>query len=339
MQKKIIWFVSILVLLSIIAGGCAQAEYAMESPMADSFYVEEEMEIAESSPAFEGDSDINAGFSSIADSTEATKRIVIKNASLTITVPDPSEVVSEIALMAERMGGWVVSSSTTQEYYWDAEAELTNGRITIRIPAEGLNSALGEIKTLTIDPKEDVTSQQISGQDVTSEYTDLESRLRNLEDAAEQLRGFMENAEDTESVLEVFYQLNDVNEEIELVKGQLQYYAEAAAMSSISVEVLPKYEPVEPDPYEAPEWDPKGVFSETIERLVEFFQDFIDFMIRFVFGFLPRLILILLPFALVLYIIILFVRKTKKSGKKPHHTGLPKEGNVQTAELKEEKTK
>lgn len=316
-MKKTVWFVLLSLVLSVSFFGCAQEaasfDVAMEAPMEAE--VEREFVEDQSAPMSES-AGTDAGFSTSLDSAEQTKRIVIKNASLTIVVPDPSEVISEIALMAERMGGWVVSSSTSQEYYWDAEQELTNGRITIRIPAEGLTSALGEIKGLTIDPKEDVSSEQITGQDVTSEYTDLESRLRNLEDAAEQLRGFMENAEDTESVLEVFGQLNAVNEEIELVKGQLQYYDEASAMSSIAVEVLPKYEPVEPAPYEAPAWDPKGVFDETLERLVEFFQDFVDFMIRFIFGFLPRFVIVLAPFAIVLFIIIQVVKRSKKKKAK-----------------------
>ena len=243
---------------------------------------------------------------------------------MTITVDDPSEVIQEITLLAERLGGWVVSSSTSQQYYYDAEEELTSGTITIRIPAEGLNSTLTEIKGLTWDPKEDVTAERVTGQDVTSDYTDLESRLRNLEDAADALRGFMENAEDTEAVLEVFNQLNNVNEEIELVKGQLNYYDEASAMSSVTVEVLPKYEPVEPEPYEAPEWNPGKVFDETIERLVEFFQDFVDFMIRFVFGFIPRLLVILAPGALVIYVIILVVKKMKKFKKTPRGKQSPK---------------
>ena len=314
-MKKIVWLMVLLVTLSVGIIGCAQADYAMEAPMAEEM---ESVVFATQSPTMAtsaSETGTDSGFSTGSTDAEPVKRVVIKNASMTITVDDPSEVIQEITLLAERLGGWVVSSSTSQQYYYDAEEELTSGTITIRIPAEGLTSTLSEIKGLTWNPKEDVSAERVTGQDVTSDYTDLESRLRNLEDAADALRGFMENAEDTEAVLEVFNQLNNVNEEIELVKGQLNYYDEASAMSSVTVEVLPKYEPVEPEPYEAPEWNPGKVFDETLERLVEFFQDFVDFMIRFVFGFIPRLIVILAPGALLIYLMIVIVKKLKKSKK------------------------
>ena len=52
------------------------------------------------------------------------------------------------------------------------------------------------IRALTLNPKDDVLSENVSGQDVTAEYTDLESRLRNLEAAEQALVTLMEDAQD-----------------------------------------------------------------------------------------------------------------------------------------------
>ena len=56
---------------------------------------------------------------------------------------------------------------------------------------------------------------------MTSDYTDLQSRLRNLEDAEEQLRTIMDSAFNTEDVLTVYNRLVEVREQIEVIKGQI----------------------------------------------------------------------------------------------------------------------
>ncbi|MBK8824507.1 MAG: DUF4349 domain-containing protein [Anaerolineales bacterium] len=48
----------------------------------------------------------------------------------------------------------------------------------------------------------------------------------------------METATDTEDVVNIFNQLVYYREQIELVKGQIKYYEEAAALSAISVTII-----------------------------------------------------------------------------------------------------
>lgn len=236
------------------------------------------------------------------------QRIVLKNANITIKVEDPAEVINRIAFMAERRGGFVVSSSTYQSYYYDAEKQLTQGYIQVRVPAEDLSAALDEIRGYTTEPKFDVSSESISGQDVTSEYTNLESRLRNLEDAEEQLRGFLENAEDTEAVLKVYNQLKGVNEEIEIIKGQLKFYSESAAMSSIYVEVLPKYKVTE---IQIGGWNPQGVAKQAIQRLINASQNIANAFIWIVLFILPILVLLALPVFIFVLILRALIRRRK----------------------------
>jgi hypothetical protein len=91
---------------------------------------------------------------------------------------------------------------------------------------------------------------------VTSEYTDLESRLGNLEAAEEQLTRIMESAVKTEDVLNVYNQLVQTREQIEVIKGQMKYYEQSAAMSAVSVELIPN-EAVQP--LSIGGWQPVGV--------------------------------------------------------------------------------
>ncbi len=224
------------------------------------------------------------------------ERLVIRNATLGIVVKDPAEAMEQIISMAEGMGGFVVNSNLYQRRLPNGNLVL-EGNVTVRVPAVKLNEALGQIKGLVDNPQTDILSENISGQDVTAEYTDLKSRLRNLEDAAEQLRKIMETATKTEDVLRVLNELRSVTEQIEVLKGQIKYYEESAAMSAISVN-LQAQETVAPITVGG--WKPEGVARDAIQALIDAYQTIASGVIWAVLFCLP----IALPIGLVVYFIV-----------------------------------
>ncbi len=231
--------------------------------------------------------------------TEAV-RLVIRNADLSIVVNDPGKVMSTINQMAERMGGYVVNSNLWKSVNYNG-LEVPEASISIRIPANLLNQAIDEIKNLTNNREEDVLSENVSGQDVTKEYTDLNSRLANLEDAEAQLRAIMDEAKKTEDVLNVFNQLTYYREQIEVIKGQIKYYEEAAALSAISIRIQ-AHEAV--NPISVAGWKPSVTVSKALQALVDTLQVIVDVVIWIVVSILPVLIIIFLP----LYLIFLAIR-------------------------------
>jgi len=314
-MKKKLWITISMAVVLFALLGCAAAksqEVAVSSDKFDDSYgfapEAPAMEYRYESEIYPQETDEEDGSFTAGVQEVQQQRIVLKNANITIKVEDPAEVINRIAFMAERRGGFVVSSSTYQSYYYDAEKQLTQGYIQVRVPAEDLSAALDEIRGYTTEPKFDVSSESISGQDVTSEYTNLESRLRNLEDAEEQLRGFLENAEDTEAVLKVYNQLKGVNEEIEIIKGQLKFYSESAAMSSIYVEVLPKYKVTE---IQIGGWNPQGVAKQAIQRLINASQNIANAFIWIVLFILPILVLLALPVFIFVLILRALIRRRK----------------------------
>ena len=106
----------------------------------------------------------------------------------------------------------------------------------------------------------------------------------------------MKQATKTEDVVNVFNQLVAYREQIELVKGQIKYYEEAAALSSISVHVIAK-ETIQP--LQIAGWEPKGAARDAVQDLIYFYQDFVDFIIRFVIYTLPVLITLAIPLYLI----------------------------------------
>lgn len=282
---------SIVMLAALILGACAGSA-ATEAPA----MVEEDFGYAPMPDAMPTmgvmDQAPRSGESGGGDVTAATvERIVIQNADLAIVVADVEARMNDIQEMAQSMGGFVVSSSLYQGYTSDY-TPVPEASVTIRVPSERLDEALGKIKADVVE----VQNETRSGQDVTAEYVDLKSRLKTYQAAEQELTELMESAADTDEVVNIFNQLMYYREQIELIQGQIKYYEEAAALSAISIRIIAE-ETVQP--IEIAGWEPQGVARDAIQDLIYFWQDFVDFLIRFFLNTLPVLITIAIPLYLV----------------------------------------
>lgn len=262
MSKQITLILSLII--AIVLAACAPAAsrsfeqgFAGEAPLPE-MVVEREM-VAGAPPA-----EPNSHFAS---QDVVAERLVIRNANLTLVVTDPAQSVEAISQMAQEMGGFVVSSNIYQTTYDDIRANQAS--ITIRVPAEQIDEALSRIKEDVIE----VRSENVSGQDVTQEYTDLQSQLRNLEAAEDELREIMEASTNAEYVLDVFEHLRQVRQEIEITKGRMQYYEQSARMSAVSVELLPD---VATRPLQIGRWEPQGTAKAALGALINLLKFLAD---------------------------------------------------------------
>ncbi len=294
-----------LVVLTVLLSGCAPASsrnavspgsVPVEQPIA--------LESASGAPAFAADKSAYA----LEPSAASTDRLVIKNATLSIAVADPLKSMDTISKMADAMGGFVVSADMYQQPLNNG-AKVPQVSMTIRVPAERLDEALKTIKAETDQP---IISENESSQDVTAEYTDLGSRLTNLQAAEKQLQEIMASATKTEDVLSVYSQLVSVREQIELIKGQMKYYEQSAALSSVSIQLIAN---AALQPITIAGWQPKGVAKEALQSLIHTLQSLGSFGIRFVILYLPVLIIIFLPIALVIWGLRALVRRLRKPRK------------------------
>jgi hypothetical protein len=219
------------------------------------------------------------------------RRIVLKNASVQLVVKDTAENLASIASLATKLGGWVVNSNSYQNA-GRGGTKLTYGSITIRVPAEKLDEAMQQIKT----GAESVTAENVTGQDVTQQYTDLTSQLTNLQAAEEQLRKIMDAAVKTDDVLAVYKQLVDVRGRIEVIKGQIKFYDESAAFSSITISLTPS----EADqPLQIGGWQPGATIKNAVTALVNALQGLADVLIWLVLVALPLLLILGIPGLLI----------------------------------------
>ncbi len=221
----------------------------------------------------------------------AQDRLVIQNADLAIVVKDPKARMAEISKLANDLGGYVVSSNIYQSSTATGK-EVPEATVVVRIPADKLDDALAQIKQGAVE----VRNENRSGQDVTNVYVDLQAQLKAKQAADKKLLEIMDKAEKSEDVLAIYLQVQSVETEIEQLKGQIKYYEESAALSSVSVRLIAEEgtQPIEVGP-----WKPQGAAKAAVEDLIRFVQNFSEFLIRFVIFTLPALILIAIPLLLV----------------------------------------
>ncbi len=308
MKRNKIWLVIFTV--SAMLSSCALSPWASSrgagEQSVESWAIEAPMVAAEPSAPIDYASPEMAAEKGITQTTATNgNRIVIKNASLSIVVGDVAATMAEISGIAEDMQGFVVNSNlyktTTSQ-----GLEVPNANITIRVPAERLDEALAQIKGMVADPKIDILSEDVSGQDVTGEVTDLESRLRNLKAAEEQLIEILDRATEAADVIEIFRELTSVREQIEVIEGQIKYYRESAALSAISVYLQAK-EAMEPITIGG--WQPGVEVQKALQALVDGGKVIVNILIWLLLFAIPILTVIALP----VYFIVRLIRKRRKA--------------------------
>jgi hypothetical protein len=161
------------------------------------------------------------------------QRMIIRNASISMTVEDTAAAIDKITAAGESVGGYVSDSRIWRD------GEQLRGSISLRIPADRLTAALGVIRKIGSK----INSETISSQEVTQEYVDLESQVRNLEATEAELRQLMstirQNSKKASEVLEMYQQLNSVRMQIEQMKGRMRYLSQMSAFAIVGVEVIP----------------------------------------------------------------------------------------------------
>jgi hypothetical protein len=187
-------------------------------------------------------------------------RLVIRTADVTIEVGNVRDAEGAIRAQVGQLGGYVVRSETS-----GADASMS-AQITFRVPAARFDQALSGVQGLA----KKVLARTVSGDDVTEEFIDLESRLRHLEATRDRLLTFLQTADKVEDALRVNESLSAIQGEIEQIVGRRQFLQQSAAFSTILVALSP-VPPVAPLVAENG-WRPIGVARDALRGLIGFGQ-------------------------------------------------------------------
>jgi len=152
-------------------------------------------------------------------------RMIVQTGQMSIVVDNVTRAIDQIAQISAQAKGYVVSSNSYRD------GEKLRGSISIRVPAGDFGNIMSVIAQLAVD----VTSQTSSSQDVTEEYVDLTSQLKNLQATEQQLLRIMEKADKVDDILNVEKELSTVRGQIEQTQGRMQYLEKTSATSLINV--------------------------------------------------------------------------------------------------------
>lgn len=218
------------------------------------------------------------------------EQLIIYTGQLSMVVVDTEEAMATIARLVGEHEGWVVSSNSDRQSYQNGD--VMTGNMKVRVPAGQFDTLMSQIKDLALE----VSQESRFGQDVTEEYVDLSARLTNLERATEQLQAFLTEAQNVQEALVVYEELSRLEGEIESYKARIQYLAQLADFSLITINLTPD---VLSQPIEMGNWQAQGIVRNALESLIETLQMVASGSIWLVFYALPLLLMVGLPVWLI----------------------------------------
>jgi hypothetical protein len=290
----------ILVILSSLTSACGTAP----EPETVVEYVEVEREVAAEeayAPVLaepgtdyaDSSAAIDPALASATTQAQTETRVIIYTGDMVLVVRDTAEAIAAITELTEEKGGYVSGSNIYQS------GDVPRGSITIRIPAESYQETLADLRAMAIR----VEQERANSQDVTEEFVDLQARKTNLERTEQALQDLLDERRrvgSTSDILEVYRELTNIRGQIEQIEGRLRYLRNQAALSTITIELIPDvlYQPVS-----VAGWEPQGVAKEALQALVAALQGLVYLTIWLVIFILPLLIILLIPVVIVIAII------------------------------------
>lgn len=157
--------------------------------------------------------------------TLSTPKKLIKNGTISFETDDLVKTKASIAHSIQKVNGYI--SSENQNNYGDRKTI----NLSVRIPAQYFDSILSQISKNVV--KFDTKNIQIS--DVTEEFLDVESRLKNKKQLEIKYLDILKRANSVQEILEVEKELGKIREEIESTEGRLKYLENQVAFSTLNI--------------------------------------------------------------------------------------------------------
>ncbi|MHA3724989.1 DUF4349 domain-containing protein [Leucobacter sp. HY1910] len=153
---------------------------------------------------------------------------VISTAEVQLEAQHPDEAADEVTQAVTKLGG-SVESRTVFRATGDTPASAS---LTVRVPPSQLEAAIA-----TLSDVGEVLSQTSSAQDVTTQYVDLEARIKALDTSVKRLNDLMAGAATTSELIEAEGALTQRQQELDGLRAQFKALDEQVSESTIWVSI------------------------------------------------------------------------------------------------------
>jgi len=229
----------------------------------------------------------------------AMERKIIRDADLTMEVPSTTETQRKVSSIAESHGGFIVTSEAKQREASEPAKRTLDIKLVLRVPSNQFEAALNEIEGLATN----LTHRNVTGQDVTEEFIDLEARLKTQKALELQFLEIMRQANKVADALEVQRQIADVRTEIEKLEGRRRFLESRTSLSTITVNIQ------SPTPIVVSTSGFGRSVREAVSESIEVASGIVLFLVRFAIVMIPIFALLILPAGLVARF---FIRRAKR---------------------------
>ena len=230
-----------------------------------------------------------------------TEQKLIKTVTMSAETTEFDKMVADVRTKTESAGGYVESSDISGNY---GTGTTRYAYLVLRVPAEKLDEFTGEIKDAS-----NVRSFSETTEDVTLQYTDMDTHIKALREELDALFSMMEQATSMKDILSIQSQITEVRYEIESYESQLRVYDNQVTYSTICLDL---YE-VSRESSAAGTTFGERVKAKFNDNLYQMGQGFQNFMVGLLGG-LP----ILIPVVIICIVVVLLLRrfwKKRKQGK------------------------
>lgn len=192
--------------------------------------------------------------------TTPQNRMVVADSYLSLVVSKVENSHRQILNKVQELGGFMINSSINNPQ------ENANASLTIRIPSDKLETALAYFKSLAIK----VVTENLTGEDVTNQYSDINARLKTLDRTKEIFEEMLGKAIAIPDILNIQREIINMQDQIDSLKGQTKYLEENSSMAKITIylstdELSLPYAPLD-------SWRPEQIMKEAVRSIISTFR-------------------------------------------------------------------
>jgi hypothetical protein len=147
--------------------------------------------------------------------------MLLYSAQITMAVFEVNAALARVEAIGRDLGGFL--------------AKRDDRSVTIRVPAARFDEAVSRVEGVG-----DMVHRNVSAQDVTEEFRDLEIRLKGARAVHQRLTELLGKAVKVEDSLAIERELDRIAGEIERVEGRMKFLRDRAAFSTLTVTFEPK---------------------------------------------------------------------------------------------------